>query len=188
MPKPKNWPKEKKWDGRKSGSYKWYEIQDTIDYFNEFEKPKIIIPCINKRASNILDVHGFYSNDKTTIIPTAEKYLLGLLNSRLMDYFIHMISSTKQGGYYEYKPMYLSQLPIKKIDLKNKNEKSLHGRIKSLVDRMLDLQEDLKAARTPHQKELLERQIEMIDRQIDSLVYELYSLTPEEIKVVEAGQ
>jgi hypothetical protein len=41
MPKPKDWIGEK-WQGRKPGSYKWYEIQDSIDYYLEFEKPKII--------------------------------------------------------------------------------------------------------------------------------------------------
>ena len=41
MPKPKDW-KGDKWKGRKPGSYKWYEIQDAIDYYEEFEKPKIM--------------------------------------------------------------------------------------------------------------------------------------------------
>ncbi len=167
------------------GDY-WWELR-ACEYYDVFVNSKIIIPCINKRASNFIDSKGFFSNDKTTIIPEG-KYFLGLLNSRLLDFVLHSISSTKQGGYYEYKPMYLSQLPIKKINFKNKDEKNLHTKIESLVDRMHDLQEDLKAARTPHEKELFERQIEMLDRQIDALVYELYGLTAEEIKVVEAGQ
>jgi len=42
-PKPKNW-KGEKWEGRKPGAYEWYEIQDTIDYYQEFEKAKILWP------------------------------------------------------------------------------------------------------------------------------------------------
>jgi len=53
------------------------------------------------------------------------------------------------------------------------------------VERMLALHKELAAARTPHDKTLLQRQIEATDRQIDALVYELYDLTVEEIAIVE---
>ena len=55
----------------------------------------------------------------------------------------------------------------------------------SLVDRMLALHKQLHEARTPHDEIALQRQIEATDRQIDALVYELYGLTEEEIKIVE---
>lgn len=81
MPKPKDYAGDS-WSGRKPGSYKWYEIQDTIDYYLEFEKPRIIIPAIVKSASYTFDERGIYSNDKTSIIPVNDKYLLGILNSK----------------------------------------------------------------------------------------------------------
>ena len=52
-------------------------------------------------------------------------------------------------------------------------------------DRMLDLHKQLSAAKTPHEQAALQRQIDTTDRQIDQLVYELYGLTDEEIKIVE---
>ena len=55
----------------------------------------------------------------------------------------------------------------------------------SLVRRMLDLNKKLPAAKTPHAKELIERDIGATDRRIDELVYELYGLTEKEIRVVE---
>ena len=64
MPRPKDW-KGEKWQGRKPGAYQWYEIQDTVDYYDEFEKPKIIVPAIVKSASYAYDTKAFYSNDKT---------------------------------------------------------------------------------------------------------------------------
>ncbi len=115
LPGPKDW-KGGIWQGRKPGAYQWYEIQDTIDYHAEFEKPKIIVPAIVKSASYAFDTEGFYSNDKTCIIPTEDKYLLGLMGSKVVDLFMHSISSTKQGGYFEYKPMYIAKLPIRAID------------------------------------------------------------------------
>jgi hypothetical protein len=58
----------------------------------------------------------------------------------------------------------------------------------SLVDQMISLHKQLKeATRTPHEQTGLQRQIEATDRQIDALVYELYGLTEEEIKIVEAA-
>ncbi len=55
-----------------------------------------------------------------------------------------------------------------------------------LVDKMLDLNKKLQSIKIAHARELLEHQIKITDNQIDSLVYELYGLTDEEIKVVEA--
>lgn len=50
---------------------------------------------------------------------------------------------------------------------------------------MLALHKQLQEARTPHDEIALQRQIEATDRQIDALVYELYGLTEEEIRIVE---
>ena len=111
MPKPKDW-KGGKWNGRKPGSYQWYEIQDTIDYYEEFEKPKIIVPAIVQKASYGYDCRNYYSNDKTSIIPNDDLYLLDILNSKIADFVIYFVSSTKRGGYFEYKPMYVQQIPI----------------------------------------------------------------------------
>ena len=183
-PKPKGW-KGTKWQGRKSGSYKWYEIQDTIEYHTKFEKPKIIIPSIIKKASFTYDKNGFYSNDKTTIIATDSFYLLGLLNSKLLDFVMHAIASTKRGGYFEYKPMYLAQLPIRAINFNDPEDVARHDKMVALVRRMLDLHKRLANATLPDDKTLLQRQIDTTDRQIDTLVYELYGLTEKEIGIVE---
>ncbi len=55
----------------------------------------------------------------------------------------------------------------------------------SLVDQMLSLHKQLQEARTPHEQTALQRRIEATDREIDTLVYELYGLTEEEIRIVE---
>ncbi|HSW64003.1 MAG TPA: TaqI-like C-terminal specificity domain-containing protein [Dissulfurispiraceae bacterium] len=167
------------------GEY-WWELR-TCDYYDEFEKPKIIIPAIVRNASYAFDREGFYSNDKTTIIPLDDLYLVGILNSKVPDFVMHSISSTKQGGYFEYKPMYVQQLPIRPIDFSNKADKALHDTMVKLVGTMLELNKQLPAARTPQEKTSLERRIAAKDRQIDQLVYELYGLTPEEIAIVESS-
>ena len=183
IPKPKN--HIGKWNGRKTGNYAWYEIQDTIDYWSEFEKEKIIIPAITNSANYTYDTESYYSNDKTSIIPTQDFYLIALLNSKLLDFFVKSIASTKSGGFYEYKPMYVSQIPIRQINSEDTNEVKKHDKIVSLVQQMLDLNKRLSATRDPRSREQLQRRIDATDTQIDQLVYELYNLTEEEIAVVE---
>ena len=60
-----------------------------------------------------------------------------------------------------------------------------HGKIVGLVETILKLHKDLPKAKTPDEQESIQRQIEATDKQIDRLVYELYGLTDEEIKIVE---
>jgi len=58
-PKPKDYEGQN-WKGRKPGHYKWYEIQDTTDYYLEFEKPKIMLPDISLRGNFTFDSEGYY--------------------------------------------------------------------------------------------------------------------------------
>ena len=164
----------------------WWELR-ACDYYAEFEKPKIIIPAIVQKASYAFDVKAFYSNDKTSIIPTEDLYLLSVLNSKVADYVIHSVSSTKRGGYFEYKPMYVQQIPIRTIDFSDPQDVARHDSMVKLVENMLDLHRRLSETKTGHEKTLLQRQIEATDRQIDRLVYELYGLTEEEVAIVEGA-
>ena len=183
MPRPKDWGNGK-WQGRKPGSYKWYEIQDAVDYYAEFEKPKIIVPAIVKSASYAFDTDGFYSNDKTCIIPTDDKYLLGVMASKVVDFYMHSISSTKQGGYFEYKPMYIAKLPIRPIDPNDSADVALRDKMIELVNQMLDLNKKLAESRIPQTRQMLKRQIEQTDKQINPLAFQLYDLTDKEISMV----
>jgi len=90
-----------------------------------------------------------------------------------------------QGGFYRLKIIYVEQLPIHIIALSDPQEVTRHNHMVSLVNRMLSLHKQLQEARTPHEQTGLQRQIEATDGQIDALVYELYGLTEEEIRIVE---
>jgi hypothetical protein len=79
------------------------------------------------------------------------------------------------------------RLSIHTIDFSNPDEKAQHDKLVSLVDNMLDLQKKYDETRMEQDKELYERQIKIVDAQIDRMVYDLYGLTEEEIKVVEGG-
>ncbi|MDZ4845642.1 MAG: TaqI-like C-terminal specificity domain-containing protein [Chitinophagales bacterium] len=167
------------------GDY-WWELR-ACDYYSAFEQPKIIIPAIAKVASYTYDNEGFYSNDKTSIIPSSDTFLIGIINSKPCDFFLKSIASTKQNGYFEYKPMYLYQLPIPKLNLSNKPDKHQHDQIVSLVTQMLDSKQKQSGAKTDKDKEYYTRKCEALDAQIDAAVYVLYGLTEEEIKIVEGA-
>lgn len=82
-PKPDDW-KGGEWPGRKAGTYKWFEIQDSIDYWCEFSKPKITYQEIQFHPSYALDTQGLFGNNKTFFVTCDDLYLLAVLNSPLM--------------------------------------------------------------------------------------------------------
>jgi predicted nucleic acid-binding Zn-ribbon protein len=67
-------------------------------------------------------------------------------------------------------------------------DNSRHHRMVGMVEQMLTLHKQLASAKTEHEKTALHRQIDATDEQIDQLVYELYGLTEEEIKIVEGAE
>ncbi len=187
MPKPKDWSGGA-WEGRKSGTYKWFEIQDGVDYFQKFEKPKIIFPDISAKPNFILDDDGTWLCTNTCyIIISEDLYLIGLLNSRLYDFLYRNLFSVYRGGYLRFFRQYVDQIPIRPIDPSSPDDVAKHDRMVALVETMLDLHRRLPAASTEHARRLLEMQVEQADREIDALVYDLYGLEPEEIAVVEAA-
>jgi hypothetical protein len=175
--------------GRKPGRYAWYEIQDDVAYYEVFDGPKLIYPDIAKGPRFCLDVGGHYVANTAYCLGTDDRYLLGVLNSRLFWFSISNISIPfgVRAGQYRYRLIYqyMEKVPIRVIDLSNSADRSRHDRIVKLVDSMLGLHEQLAAAKSGAEKALIQRQIEATDAEIDGLVYDLYGLTAEEIAVVE---
>jgi hypothetical protein len=177
--------------GRKPGRYQWYEIQDDVAYFEIFDGPKIIFPDICKNPRFTLDTDGHYLSNTAYCLGTGDLYLLGILNSRLFWFAISNISIPfgVRAGEYRYRLIYqyMEKVPIRVIDPSIPADKTRHAQIVKLVQQMLALHKSISAARTPQEKNSLERQIAATDAQIDRLVYELYELTPKEIAIIEGN-
>ncbi|MDY6846325.1 MAG: TaqI-like C-terminal specificity domain-containing protein, partial [Chloroflexota bacterium] len=164
------------------GDY-WWELR-ACSYYDEFEKPKIIFPDISLHGNYTLDEKGeLFTVNTSYIIPVKDQFLLGLLNSKLFTFAYKNISSSYRGGYLRYIYQYVAKLPIKEINLKNIREKSKHDKIVRLVEHMLELHK--RKPNTPFEQEQRQREIDATDAQIDRLVYDLYGLTEEEVKIVE---
>ena len=97
---------------RKRTSHKWFETQDPIAYWDDFSKQKITWGNLNLSAAFTLSPADMFINAPATMIVPGDKYLLGILNSKLADYFIRNLGVTRNGGYFEYKPMFVSQMPV----------------------------------------------------------------------------
>ncbi len=137
----------------------------------------------------------FYLDTVCGIIPKNKDfktflYLLGILNSSLLDFYYKKTTVPKAGGFYIYKTMFLKKLPIRHIDFKNPADKKMHDALVALVEKMLELNKQLAPVRnTPcNERDELLREIERTDKEIDNLVYDLYGLTEEERKIVEGNK
>lgn len=153
--------------------------------------PKLITPDLAPRSSFLLDSKGEYfllggAAGGYGIIPNhdiSSYYLLGLLNSRLLNFFITSSGQQIESGYYSFEARFIRATPIRPINFDDPADKARHDKLVSLVERMLALHKQ--SPRTPQEQEMVKREIESTDRGIDGLVYELYGLSEEEIRIVE---
>ena len=187
--------------GRDFHRYTW-NIQESrwISYGNWLAEPRYAAPfdekvkiVIRQTADSIIaqiDENQYLSLKNVHNVKILDKdlnysYLLGLLNSKVMTWWYRQLIPEKGRVFAEVKVVNLEKLPIRAIDFDNPADKARHDRMVSLVETMLALHKRLPEVNTPPEKEVIQRQITATDAQIDKLVYELYGLTEEEIKVVE---
>lgn len=112
-PKPRDWAESgPEWQGRKSGNYKWYEIQDEIAYWQEFEKSKLVFPDIAIQARFSLAPPGMYTNDTTNIIVSDDLYLCSIANSTQFQALVEGATPIALNGYRRFKKAYLESLQI----------------------------------------------------------------------------
>ncbi len=150
----------------KQGRVPWYALSRyASDYWQEFEQPKIVYPNICKRNEFALDEEKFYINQKAFIILRASKHLLGILNSNVVKWLFTKLLAKLQNGFYEPSAIFMKNFPIPKNEIPN---------IDILVEKILTTKRTNPKADTS-----------ALEAEIDQLVYQLYGLTEEEIKIVE---
>ena len=81
-------------------------------YMEDFYKPKIVWGNLNLTASYAMIQDNSFINAPSPMIVPASKFLLAVLNSKLADYYIRHLGVTRNGGYFEYKPMFVEKLPV----------------------------------------------------------------------------
>ncbi len=137
-------------------------------YWQEFQQPKIIYPNICRRNEFAWDELGYYTNQKAFIIPCNDKVLLAVLNSSVVMFLFENLLSKLQGDFYEPSSVFMKDFPIPTAT------GSQRTAIEKLVQRCLDAKKGDSKADTSE-----------LEKECDRLVYKLYELTEEEIKIIE---
>ncbi|GAA8640245.1 class I SAM-dependent DNA methyltransferase [Helicobacter pylori] len=143
-------------------------------YLEDFEKEKIVWAEMTDEPRFIYDNKGFLTNQTCYFIARDDKYLFAILNSKVIYFFMRQIASNLGEGAFRWIKQFIERLPIPKI---TKSNKPTAHKITALVDKILQSKAKDPKANTQE-----------LEKEIDALVYQLYHLTDEEIKIIEEGQ
>ena len=154
---------------RKKTWNKRFETQDQIWYHEEFEKEKIVYPNMAYWLMSIYDDEWFYVNQKCFMITGKHlKYIQWLFNSKILNYLFKQVWATLWWAWYEMSKIFIEKLLVA---IPTPSQESA---IITLVDQILTLKKSDPTSDTT-----------VLETQIDQLVYELYGLTEDEVKIVE---
>ncbi|CAD5258188.1 MULTISPECIES: Eco57I restriction-modification methylase domain-containing protein [unclassified Imperialibacter] len=146
----------------------WWELR-ACDYYEEFDKEKILWPGISSNITSFaLDNLKYYGNDNNQMIITSDLVILAILNSSVSNLFLRSVCDFVRGGFARLKIVYVEKIPIPSAS-DNQKEK-----IEQNVRKLLEIRRKSGDVNTTK-----------IEKEIDNLVYELYHLTEDEIKIIE---
>ncbi|MGJ0494953.1 Eco57I restriction-modification methylase domain-containing protein [Aliarcobacter cryaerophilus] len=178
---------------KRAGKQLWWQLQSNS--FKDFGKSKIVYMKMQTKVAFSIDYDNCLINDALFCYLKDDKFLLSFLNSKLGWFLISSFCTQIQNG-YQLMYDYFKQIPISKID-----EESQKPFIK-LVDDILEAKQKIKDYKplldeaiknNNFDREIaLKKELETLEnicisneKEIDTMVYKLYDLTPDEIKIVE---
>jgi hypothetical protein len=151
--------------------YEWYAMQRCANtYYDEFEKEKVVwsdiatTPIFTLLSSDVL-----FNNTVYMVISKNNKFFAGVLNSNIIKWYFPLIATDLGGKGKRFFKIFVEIMPIPPITEINQ---PLVSKIGNLVEKILDLKKQ-KSDTTA------------LENEIDLLVYQLYDLTPDEIKIIE---
>ncbi|MBN2771609.1 MAG: Eco57I restriction-modification methylase domain-containing protein, partial [Spirochaetes bacterium] len=154
--------------------YEWYALQRcAASYYDNFEEEKIIWPLTADKWGFALDKNKFFLSSGGFMLISKEinlKYILAILNSKLMEFIFSQIGVKTAGGAYTLKKATIDELPLLVVP------DSEQRPFIDLVDKILGVK-----------KKELNANLDYLEYEMDHLVYQLYGLTEDEIEIVERG-
>jgi adenine-specific DNA-methyltransferase len=148
------------------GDY-WWELRPCA-YYEEFEKEKIVWGELSDEQKFSFDDSGMFTNNTIFFMAGKDlKYLISILNSSLSKWYFNAISTSSGMGTNRWLKYKIEQLPIKQITPEEQKP------FIELVDKILV-------------KKKSGEETSELENQIDAMVYKLYELTADEIKIVES--
>jgi hypothetical protein len=158
---------EKRWD---KGNY-WWELR-ACAYYDEFLKPKIVFPDIAKESRWAISKNPLYIGNTAYFIPIEDYYLLGVMNSKAVYFYFSKIASVLGDAQKGGRLRWIYQ-DVKKIPVPDSSKKA---ELTKLVKEILDIKE-----------QNTKSNIIEIENQINQIVYQLFGLSEEEIKIIESS-
>lgn len=166
----------------KQGKIEWYQLHwARNEEFFKGEKIASLRKCVD-RPRFIYTEEDFYCGLSINIIKPANidlKYLTGILNSKLIAFWLKN-KGKMQGSNYQ-----VDKEPLLNIPIVNTKDEKVKSKLVKLVDNIIAINKKLVGENNPNTKEILERQVRALDGEIDRLVYGLYGLSDNEIRIIE---
>jgi hypothetical protein len=152
---------------RDNGPCPWYALsRPRLENESAFEQPKIIYPQIARTYRFAFDEEARFGNDKTFFMPVTDLYLLAILQSPVVELYLHLLTATKPGGFMNLHKQYVEKVPIPDAPPSERQA------IERLVRRLLALRGEGAEA-------------EALERELNERVYRLFGLTKAEIALIE---
>ncbi len=157
------------------GQHHWLELDNNPNenYLKEFEKEKVVWASVGESYYSCIN-KDYYLLDTNYFTTSLERWQIGVLNSKLIISFINSLDTLVGTIAYRHYKYNFQNIPIPPVTSSNQ---PIVSQIESLVDAILSAKKDNPAADTA-----------ALEQQIDCLVYRLYDLTEEEIRIVEGGK
>lgn len=129
-------------------------------YMDDFNKQKITWGNLNLNASFTFAPPGYFINAPSALIVSDSNFLLVYLNSKVADYYIRSLGVSRNGGYFEYKPMFVEKLPIPLIF----SDVNVEFRVQNL----------------------LRKKVESFENEINQFIFKIFDLTDEEMRFIDS--
>ncbi len=158
---------------------------------------QLLVPLLAERGSATelpptrreycLMASGGFSLSLPPTSPLSPRFLLGLLNSKLLFWCLRQLclGNVFRGGWLPCTQQYVGKLPIRRMDLTRPEDARAHEQIVQAVGTRLELQEALRQTRTSPELNRLHASIVAVEQQLDACVYALYGLNPEDLALLE---
>ena len=146
---------------RKKTSNKWFETQDSINYWNDFSKPKIMWGNLCLSSQFAYTEEEYFINAPSPMIVPGSKYLVAILNSKIADWYIRQLGVTRNGGYFEYKPMFVEKIPVPHVT------PEVEKKISDLVDSIIEGNKT-------------NSDVKQLESQMDSIINDIYGISEDE--------
>ena len=175
----------------------WYRFGRSQS-LTKFNTPKLILPILSTESkvayddTNIVVTGGgngpYYllrprENEKVSIY-----FLQAILCHPVMEAMIRSIASPFRGGYYSHGKQFIKDIPIAAINFNDPSDKKAHDSIVHTVEALIKNNEARKAAKTPRERTLFDRQRAALIDQVQDLVSEMYGIAKADLEVAKSVQ